>query len=93
MLDIGGNMVGKRPRHPKKEVEDAVRYAEGRGWHIAMADGHAWAHLLCPLAAREGCWVSVWSTPKNPENHARKIRRLIDKCDCMENKGGGCEES
>jgi hypothetical protein len=24
--------------------------------------------------------VPVWSTPKNPENHARFIRREIDNC-------------
>ena len=23
-----------RPRHPKKEVEEAIRYAEARGWRI-----------------------------------------------------------
>jgi hypothetical protein len=26
------------------------------------------------------CQFSIWSTPKNPENHARQIIRLIDGC-------------
>jgi hypothetical protein len=86
-------MAGNRPRHPKKEVEGAVQYAEGKGWRVEMAKGHAWAHLLCPSATRDGCWICVWSTPRSPGNHARSIRRLIDKCDCMLNKGGEREES
>jgi hypothetical protein len=86
-------MAGKRPRHPKKEVEAAVQYAEEKGWRVEMTRGHAWAELLCPLATREGCRVFVWSTPKNSGNHARTVKRLIDKCDCKESEGGGCEES
>ena len=28
----------------------------------------------------EFCIASIWSTPKNPGNHARQIRRVIDNC-------------
>ena len=69
-----------RPRHPNKHIEAAVHYAEQLGWRVEMSNGHAWAHLYCPLSTREGCMVSVWSTPRNPENHARQIRREVDKC-------------
>jgi len=24
--------------------------------------------------------VSVWSTPKNPNNHARQLKRVVDNC-------------
>ena len=27
-----------------------------------------------------GCITSVWSTPKNPEGHARQLRREVDAC-------------
>jgi hypothetical protein len=69
-----------RPRHPDKHIESAVQYAESLGWRVRMASGHAWGHLYCPLEAREGCRLSVWSTPKNAENHARHLRRDIDNC-------------
>jgi hypothetical protein len=66
--------------HPNKHVELAVQYAESLGWRVEMSKGHAWGHLLCPQSTREGCIVGVWSTPRNPENHARHIRRDIDLC-------------
>ncbi len=28
----------------------------------------------------EFCITSVWSTPKNPGNHAKAIRRVVDNC-------------
>src|SRR5881227_3578283 len=37
-----------RPRHPNKEIEAAVRYAEARGWTLTPAKGHAWGRLRCP---------------------------------------------
>ena len=69
-----------RPRHPHKHIEKAVRYAETRGWRIELSGGHAWGHLLCPQCTRDGCKVGVWSTPRNPENHAQKLTRDIDLC-------------
>ena len=69
-----------RPRHPNKHIESAVQYAESLNWRVRMSPAHAWGHLLCPLQTREGCRISVWSTPRNPENHARQIRRDIDAC-------------
>jgi|BogFormECP12_OM1_1039635.scaffolds.fasta_scaffold10542_1 hypothetical protein len=69
-----------RSRHPNKHIELAIQYAESLGWRVELSRGHAWGHLLCPRSTREGCIVSVWSTPKNPENHARHIRRDVDMC-------------
>jgi hypothetical protein len=62
-------------------LKKAVKYAETLGWRVEMSNGHASGHLLCPFARREGCIAAVWSTPKNPENHARHIRRDVDACD------------
>ncbi|WP_115174453.1 hypothetical protein [Legionella feeleii] len=72
-----------RPRHPNKEIEQAIRYAESRGWryYSSGTSAHAWGRLLCPLAKRDGHAMSVWSTPKCPENHARQIRRNVDACE------------
>lgn len=68
-----------RPRHPSKEIEDAVSYAEANGWSYKRAgkSAHAWGLLVCPGDCR---LVAVWSTPRVPERHARDIRRAVDRC-------------
>jgi hypothetical protein len=70
-----------RPRHPNKHIEAAVQYAEEQGWEVQLSEGHAWGRLYCPLRTREGHIISVWSTPRKPEDHARFIRRKVDACD------------
>jgi hypothetical protein len=72
--------MAERPRHPNKEIEAAVAYAEEQGWSWFKIKGHAWGKLYCPQHDRDGCTVFVWSTPKVPENHARQIRREVDRC-------------
>lgn len=67
-----------RSRHPDKEIEEAVAYAEAKGWRVREM-GH-WGRLLCPHANRDGCQVGVYRTPKNSGNHARQIIRAIDRC-------------
>ncbi|WP_287813734.1 hypothetical protein [Pseudomonas sp.] len=74
-----------RSRHLKKEVEDALRYAESRGWRIHESGGHCWGKIYCPYndaecRCGEFCIVSVWCTPKNPTNHARQLIRVVDNC-------------
>lgn len=71
-----------RKTHPNKHIEAAVQYAESKGWRFKDpgASAHAWGRLLCGEATREGCQLSVWSTPKNPENHAKQIKRAVDSC-------------
>lgn len=74
-----------RASHPKKEVEEALRYAERNGWRVEIGGGHAWGKLYCPYNDKEcrcgiHCITSVWSTPKNPGNHANAIRRVVDNC-------------
>jgi hypothetical protein len=75
-----GARMADRPRHPNKKIEAAVAYAEQRGWSWLKVKGHAWGKLYCPHHGREGCIVFVWSTPRVPENHARQIRREVDRC-------------
>lgn len=71
-----------RPRHPNKDIEEAIQYAEANGWRYQASgkSSHAWGRLLCPESSREGCQFSVWSTPRNTTNHARQIRRHVDNC-------------
>lgn len=84
-----------RPRHPDKHVEEAIQYAESLGWRVLMSAGHAWGHLYCPLQEREGCRVSIWSTPRDGENHARQIVRKIEACphDADGGEGNGGDDA
>ena len=74
-----------RKKHPKPEIEAALKYAEQNGWRIEVGGSHAWGKIYCPYnnndcRCGEFCIVSVWSTPKNAGNHAKLIRRVIDNC-------------
>lgn len=73
--------------HPKKVIKEALQYATNNGWTIESSgnSAHAWGFLKCPYNSkdcREGanCLVSIWGTPKSPENHARQIIKVVDKC-------------
>jgi len=74
-----------RPRHPNKEIEKALAYAESQGWHVVLLNGHAWGKIQCPWNdddCRCGtfCQASVWSTPRVPEHVAHHIHRVVDGC-------------
>ena len=81
-----------RPRHPDKHIEAAIHYAESLGWKVVLSNGHAWGRLFCPKSTRQGCIVSVWSTPRNPFAHARRIRREVDMCPHCAGDGSGEED-
>jgi hypothetical protein len=75
----------KRNRHPKKEVEEAIRYAEEFGWQIEVGGSHAWGKMKCPYNEKDCrcgmfCIASISSTPRNAANHAKQIRRVVDNC-------------
>jgi len=73
--------------HPNKEIREALEYAESQGWQIKKSNSHAhaWGTILCPYKDKncrcgEFCITSIWSTPKNTNNHAKQIRRIVDNC-------------
>ncbi|MBT9545438.1 MAG: hypothetical protein IV090_08620 [Candidatus Sericytochromatia bacterium] len=74
-----------RNKHPKKAIEAALKYAESKGWQVEVGGSHAWGKMYCPYndkACRCGefCITSIWSTPKNADNHAKQIIRVVDHC-------------
>lgn len=73
-----------RPRHPNKEVEAAVAYAESRGWRF-RSQGH-WGRMYCAHADRDGCQFGVNGTPRDGDAHARQIRRAVDRCPHIEER-------
>jgi len=75
----------KRPTHPKKEVEAAIRYAEENGWRVVPGGAHAWGKIDCPYndeecRCGEYCISGIWSTPRNARNHANALMRVVDHC-------------
>jgi hypothetical protein len=77
-------MAGRK-KHPSKEIEAALCYAEAQGWVVLQGGHHAWGKMYCPanlLTCRCGefCLTCVWSTPKSPYHHARALRRVVDNC-------------
>ena len=74
--------MARRKKHPNKEIEEAIRFAVKRGWRYLESgkSAHAWGQLLCPLADRECCRMSIWSTPRDPDNHAKQIKRNVKSC-------------
>jgi hypothetical protein len=61
-----------RSKHPNKEIETAILYAEKHGWTYKDSgkSAHAWGKLFCPLHTREGHIIHIWSTPRSAHNHA-----------------------
>ena len=77
-----------RSRHPNKEIEAAVAHAEALGWRVVPVSGHAWGRLYCAHHDRDGCMISVWSTPRNAEAHARDVMRAVNRCPHQETSEG-----
>ncbi|WP_271196523.1 hypothetical protein [Pseudomonas turukhanskensis] len=74
-----------RSAHSKKDVEQALSYVEPHGWRVVEGGGHCWGKMYCPYNDRdcrcgEFCISSIWSTPKNPGNFAKAIRRVVSNC-------------
>lgn len=70
-------------RHQKPDIEKAIQYAEGHGWtRDVRHSGHTWGYVLCG----NGCRARIYSTPKNQGNHAKDIRRAVDRCPHEEEK-------
>jgi hypothetical protein len=86
-----------RRSHPHSEIEAALKHAEDNGWRVDVGGGHCWGRIYCPYNDKECrcgvfCISSVWSTPKNPENHGRQIRRVVDNCTANNKLDDPCEE-
>ncbi|MCU4358463.1 hypothetical protein [Acinetobacter ursingii] len=68
-------------KHPNKHIEEAIQYAMENGWYVVESgkSAHSFCRLKCVYGYSEH-QMSIWSTPKSPENHAKQIRRKADQC-------------
>lgn len=70
---------------PEQGSRGGVEHAEAQGWRIKPVRGHAWGRMYCPwndddCRCGEVCIAIIWTTPRNPANHARQIRRVMNGC-------------
>ena len=74
----------RRSRHPNREIERVLRFAEARGFRVQPGGSHCWGQMYCPYNStdcRGGgfCRVSVWSTPSK----SRQSRQAASACGCQ----------
>lgn len=85
----GYNMSKAWSSHSKKEVRRALAEAAEAGFEVKATNtrGHSWGYVDCPDAE---CTMRlyVWSTPKNPNNHAMQIRRFVERHRHDQEEGG-----
>jgi hypothetical protein len=66
--------------HSKKEVRKALDDAVAAGFEVKPTDahGHSWGYIDCPHPeCPQRQWV--WSTPADQDDHARQIRRFVER--------------
>jgi len=64
------------PKGQHKEIAKALREAKAAGFGvIALHSGHVWGKVVAP----NGQELKVWSTPRDPETMAKRIREFVRK--------------
>ena len=83
-----------RNKHPDKDIEAALIYAELNDWVITVSNGHghAYGKMFCPANDKECrcgtfCITSIWRTPRSSGNHAKQIRRVVNNCTAQDSEG------
>lgn len=52
-------MTPRRTKHPKQDVEQALRLAEENGWLVRpTASGHRWGEMTCGHTGPDRCRIS-----------------------------------
>jgi hypothetical protein len=70
-----------RAKHPKKQVEAALKRAEGQGFRVETGRGH-WGVIYCPTSAEGKCPpFSVNGSPSSADNEAKRVDRFVARCD------------
>jgi hypothetical protein len=64
-----------RRKHPHKDIESAIKYAEENAWRVETGGSHAWGKMYCPYNDKECrcgefCQASIWRVVDNCTTHA-----------------------
>lgn len=75
----GGRLKGL---HPNKHIQAAIEYAVSKGWALVPSgkSAHCYAKLRCGIPGHRDHTMSIWSTPRDAENHAKQIVRKVNEC-------------
>lgn len=70
-----------KKKHPNKHIRKAIEYAIENGWDVEESgnSAHAFCRIKC-LVGHSEHQMSIWSTPKEPENFAKRIIHVVKKC-------------
>ncbi|WP_275358478.1 hypothetical protein [Xenorhabdus bovienii] len=64
-----------------KEINAAIAYAVSQGWIYVKRKGKGHAVGILRCGSEDKCHQkSVWGTPDSPQDHAKDIISLVDKC-------------
>jgi hypothetical protein len=61
---------------PEQGTRKALKLSHESGWSLEEGKGHRFGTVRCGA----GCAVAVWSTPRNPSTHAKRIREALVRC-------------
>jgi hypothetical protein len=63
--------------HSKQQVRDALDDAYAAKLSVCETHaGHRWGYVECKECGQS---VSVWSTPRDADNHAKQLRRFMQR--------------
>ena len=71
-----------RKRHPGKEIEMALRYAESHGWLVITGGHHAWGKMYCPKKSVDVPMRGVLS-----DLYLEHIEKRSSTCPCAAARG------
>ena len=78
---------------PTRRSRTLSRMRKAKAGLSSPVKGHAWGRLYCVHHDRDGCMVSVWSTPRSAGYHARALVRAVDRCPHQDRKEENDEDS
>jgi hypothetical protein len=63
--------------HSKKQIRDALDDAYAADFGVyETPSAHRWGYLECGKCGQR---EAVWSTPRNADNHAKQLRRYMQR--------------
>ena len=77
--------------HSKKQVRAALDEADAAGFdvHDTSSHGHSWGYIQCTADKQR---MSVWSTPRDADVHAKQIRQFLTRHSHPKEEGGPDEQ-
>jgi hypothetical protein len=69
------------PRHQKKDIQVALKYAREQGWSLRKGTGHLWGTIYCSRDANNSCLIKIYGTGANPSEGRKRVLEVITSCE------------